>query len=160
METAPTWIDGGMVGEWQAGVPARYDRTDRWFVFIHESQAAFVVQSGNAGHGSFGGEDTGYGAAEVASAIERWSTPVAGLETCPEFLESLEHYVVNLKATGTPLEIVRAEYLLAAMRARVAIAKVMDSTPLAGHKHCLSAKHNDGGDGTVTTRVVPWGDGQ
>lgn len=156
MEAAPTWIDAGVVSEWQAGHPARYDRTDRWFVYLHESHAAFVVLSGNAGHGSFGGEDTGYSAAEIASAIERWGTPIAGLETCPEFLEALERNVKHVSATGARLELIRAKYLLAAMRARVAIAEAIDAPLFTGQGQCLSVDDDEGDAGQITSRIVRW----
>ena len=129
---ALTWIDAGLACEWQGGRPARYDLTIRWFVTLDEHDTAFVVLSGNAGHGSFGGEDAGYTAVEVASAIERWGTPVAGLETCPQFLEALERHTRHVNAKGTHLEILRAKYRLDAMRARVAIAQAEDEPPFAG----------------------------
>ena len=108
----------------------------------------------NAGHGSFGGEDAGYTAVEVASAIERWGTPVAGLETCPQFLEALERHTRHVNAKGTHLEILRAKYLLDAMRARVAIAQAEDEPPFAGY-----AQHqppDDMDDAKTTTLVLPW----
>ena len=37
------------------------------------------------------------------------------------------------EASGTPLEIIRAEYLLDAMRARVAIAHAEDAPPFTGY---------------------------
>ena len=129
MEAAPTWIDAGMAREWQYGRSARLDLTDRWFVFLDESWSAFTVMSGNASHSSFGGEDSCYDAKEAASAIERWAKPNAGLETCSAFFEALERDLRLAETRGTPLEIVRAKYLLEAMRARAAMAKSADESP-------------------------------
>ncbi len=129
MEMAPTWIDAGMAREWQCRRSARLDLTDRWFVFLDESWSAFIVQSGNAGHGSFGGDDSCYDAKEAASAIERWAKPNAGLETGSAFFEALERDLRLAETAGTPLDIVRAKYLLQAMRARAAMAKSADEPP-------------------------------
>jgi hypothetical protein len=85
--------------------------------------------SGNASLSSFGGEDAAYTAEEIASAIERWATPTSGLDATSEFLEALKRNVQRVKAKGAQLEIIRAKYLLDAMRARVAIAQVEDASP-------------------------------
>jgi hypothetical protein len=152
MGEAPTWIDAGLAREWQCGRPARYDLTTRWFVALDEGRTAFVVLSGNADHGSFSGEDTGYTAEEVASAIERCATPVAGLETCPEFLEALERHARHINAKGTQLEILRARYLIDAMWARVAIAKAEDASPYKGY----AKRQPVDDDAEAATLIIPW----
>jgi hypothetical protein len=149
---APTWIDAGLAREWQYGRAARYDLTTRWFVALDESCTSFVVLSGNAGHGSFGGDDTGYTAAEVASSIERCGTPAAGLETCPEFLEALERHARHINAKGTQLEILRARYLFDAMRARVAIAQAEDASPFKGY----AQRQPLDDDAEAATLIIPW----
>lgn len=151
MAEAPTWIDAGLAREWQRGRPDRYDLTIRWFVGLDEGRTAFVVMSGNAGHGSFGGEDTAYTAEEIAFAIERFGTPVAGLEACPEFLEALERYAQHVNAKGTPLENIRAQYLVDAVRARVAIAQAEDASPFTGY-----ARHQMADDTETATLIIPW----
>lgn len=151
MASAPTWIDAGLALEWLNGCVARHDLTTRWFVSFGESRAGFVMMSGNAGHGSFGGDDTGYTAEEIASAIERWATPASGLEACPLFLEALEHNARHANARGTRLEIIRAKYLIDAMRARVAIAQAEDAPSFGRFKACQAA--DDDGEGT--TVVLP-----
>jgi len=153
MKAAPTWIDAGLAYEWQSGRPARYDRTLRWFVSLDQSRTAFVVMSGNAGHGSFGGEDTAYTAKEVASAIERCGTLVAGLETCPEFLEALKRDIQRAKDKGTRLEIIRAKYLLNAMRARLSLARAEDVLPFIRHAEPI---HADDDKSESSALIIPW----
>lgn len=150
MEVPPTWIDAGLAYAWQAGHPVRHDRTDRWFVYLHESHAAFVVLSGNAGHGSYGGDDCSYSASEIASAIERWGTPVAGLEACPAFFEALDRNLEHAGDRGTRLDIIRAKYLLDAMRARAAIAQAEDALPFTGYGQRLPADEAD-----AATLIIP-----
>ena len=133
MEVAPTWVDADMALKWQSGRPARLDQTDRWFVFLDESWAAFILMSGNANHSSFGGDDSCYSAKEAASAIERWAKPNAGLEACSAFFEALKRDLRLAETTGTPLDIVRANYLLEAMRTRVAMANVADEPPFTDY---------------------------
>jgi hypothetical protein len=152
MTLAPTWIDTGLALEWLNGCVARHDITTRWFVSFDESRAGFVMMSGNAGHGSFGGDDTVYTAEEIASAIERWATLASGLEACPLFLEALEHHARRANAKGTQLEIIRAKYLIDAMRARIAIAQAEDAPSFAGFKGCQTADY----DGEGTAVVLPW----
>lgn len=151
MDEAPTWIDAGLARAWQRGSPDRYDPTTRWFVGLDESNTAFEVMSGNAGHGSFGGDDSAYAAEEVAFAIERFGTPVAGLKACPEFLEALERYAERVNAKGTPLENIRAQYLVDAVRARVAIAQAEDASPFTGY-----ARHQMADDTETATLIIPW----
>lgn len=152
IDAAPTWIDAGLAREWQSGRSVRYDFTNRWFVALDESCTAFVVMSGDAEHGSFGGDFTGYAAEEIASAIERFGRPVAGLETCPQFLEALERYIERIRAKGTRLEVIRAKYLLDAMQARVAIAQAEDALPFSEFARQVLVEDDAG----VATLIVPW----
>jgi hypothetical protein len=120
-------------------------------VFLNDSSTAFIVMSGNAGHGSFGGEDIANSAEEIASAIERFGSPVAGLEACPAFFEALERNSEHAEAKGTRLEIIRGNYLLDAMRARVAIAQAEDAPPFTGYGQRHSVDEFD-----AAALSIPW----
>lgn len=155
MEAAPTWIDERMAAGWRYGDRARYyTGADRWIVYSDESRTAFVVLPTNSEQSWLGGDDIPYLAFEAAAAIERWSTPRAGLNACPDFIDALERNVQLADAKGTRLEIIRANFLLDAMRARVEVAQAEDAPPFTGY-----AQPHPVDDEETATIIIPWGAG-
>lgn len=151
MDAGLTWIDDRMADQWGCRNRARfYTGADRWIVYPDESRTAFVVLATNNDHSWIGGDDDCYPALVVAAAIERWSTKRAGLNECPEFIDAMERDMQNAEAKGTRLEIIRAKYLLDAMRARVAIVLAEDAPPFTGH-----AQHQPCDDAETAT-LIPW----
>jgi hypothetical protein len=152
MQAAPTWIDERMVEVWRGGDRVRhYTGADRWIVYPNESSTAFVVLATNGDQSWIGGDDTSYPAFEVAAAIERWSTIRAGLNECLEFIDALDRNLQLAEAKGARQEIIRAKYLLDAMRARVAIAHAEDAPPFTGY-----AVHQPVDDAETATLIIPW----
>jgi hypothetical protein len=153
MKAGLTWIEERMAYMWGHGDWAtHYTGGARWIVYSDESRTAFVVLATNDDHSWIGGDDTCYSARAVAAAIERWSTQSAGLNESPDFIDALERDLSRAEAKGTRLEIIRAKYLLDAMRARVAIALAEDTSPFSGYAQPVLVED----DAEVATLIIPW----